>query len=57
MIVKGNFKRERVCRHTIRYTPIDKAAEKIGVVFYIKNETLEALTNPNEITITIEAKS
>jgi len=48
------FTRERECKHSVRYKPIDETGETITSLVYIKKQLLSDLNYPNKLKITIE---
>ena len=50
------FKKERACKHSVRYISTDKVGKSIASTIYLKNEALEKLGNPEEISLTLKAK-
>ena len=56
MTVSALFKKERQCKHSLRYTPVDEEGKKITAVVYLMNDSVIELNNPAEILITITAK-
>ena len=52
--VTGMFKRERACKHSVRYQPSNDSAKAITSLLYIKNATLAELDNPSIIEVSIK---
>ena len=53
MIIKEILQKTKTCKHSQVFKPID--APVIVTAAYIKNETLDALGNPEKVKITIES--
>jgi len=51
--VKAKFKRERECKHSVRYIAVDAEGENISSVIYINKTALKDLNNPAIVTVTI----
>lgn len=56
MIIKAKFKKEKTCKHSIRFKPVDEVGEGMSSAIYIKNDALTELKNPEEIIVQIESK-
>lgn len=50
------FKKERSCKHSVRYAPVDDSAKDVTSIIYIKKITLEQLGNPEFIEVSLEVK-
>ena len=54
--IKATFKKERECKHSTRYVPVDEIGESISAVIYVSKVALTELGNPKAVTVTVEAK-
>jgi len=55
--ITATFKRERACKHSVRFTPADETAETTATVLYFKNEVLQNLGNPPKLILTLKPKT
>jgi len=53
----GCFERERACKHSVRYKPINGMSREIASIIYINNEALRFLDNPSRIWIVVRSSS
>lgn len=51
--ITARFIQERPTKNTVRYVPENPAYAPITDVIYIKKETVQALGNPQAITVTL----
>ncbi len=51
--VSGQFKRERECKHSVRYAPINEEAKAISSIIYVGKKCLATLMNPTIIRVDI----
>ncbi len=52
-MISAKFKRERSCKNSIRYKPIDDEGKRITSVIYLMNDSVVALSQPDVISVTM----
>ena len=54
MKIKAKFKKERACKHSTRYIPVDDVGKGVTAVIYVNKIALNDLGDPATVTVTVE---